>query len=110
MQSHLKGSFGNIEISTVQDNVLGHMKHKHVDNNVASESHVVQVRVQCEIIADRTYAVRKPELCPREWFTTGGQRVDLLHRRGLIWLRTTRLQKGGGLEVKEFGLRLSMTE
>lgn len=50
-QSHLEGSFGNAEISTVQDNALGVVKHRHVDNSAASEGHVVEVRVQGEAIA-----------------------------------------------------------
>lgn len=62
----------------MQDNALGVMKHKHVDNSAAGEGHAVQVRVQSEIIAEGMYAARQPELCPWKQFTVWGDRIDLL--------------------------------
>lgn len=53
----------------MQDNALGVMKHKHIDNSAAGEGHAVQVRVQSEIIAEGMYAARQPELCPWKQFT-----------------------------------------
>lgn len=67
-KSHLECSFGNIEMSTVQDNALGVVKYKHVDDSAAAESHGAQIRAQGEIIAERTYATRELVLCPREEF------------------------------------------
>lgn len=79
----------------MQDNALGVVKHNHVDNSVAGEVHVVEVRVQGEVIAERTYALRQSELCPRERFTIGGQGVDRLKGSGFVCLAATRLQKDG---------------
>ena len=81
----------------MQDNAFGVVKHSYVDNSVASEGHVVEVRVQGEVIAERTYAVRQPELGPWKQFAICGHRVDCLYGNSLVWLTTTCLQKDGGL-------------
>lgn len=104
-QSHLEGSFGNVEISTVQDNALGVVKHKHVDNSAAGEDHIVQVRVQGEVIAERTYAMRQPEQCPGKEFTICGHGVDWLKGR----LTTTCLRDGGLGPAREMGMRDKLT-
>lgn len=77
----------------MQDDALGVVKHNHVDNSFAGEGHAVEVRVQGEVIAERMYALRQSELCPRERFTIGGYRVDRLKGSGFVHLTTTRLQK-----------------
>lgn len=58
-RSHLECSFGNVKISTVQDNALCAVKYRHADNSLSSEGHLVKVRAQGELIADRTYALRQ---------------------------------------------------
>lgn len=52
----------------MQDNALGVVKHRHGDNSAAGEIHIVEVRVEGEVIVERTYAVRQPELCPWKQF------------------------------------------
>lgn len=81
------------------------MKHKHVDDSEAGEGHTVEVRVQGQVIAERLYAMRQPELCPWKKFTVCGHRVDWLEGSGLVWLLTTHLQKDGGLgSAREMGM------
>ena len=62
--SYLEGSFGNVEVCTVKHNTLGVVNHKHLDNSAASEGHIIEVRVQGEVVTERLYAARQPELCP----------------------------------------------
>lgn len=81
----------------MQDNVLGVVKHRHADNGAASEGQIVEVGVQREVIAERTYVTRQPELCPWKQFSICGHRVDRLKGSSLVRLQTTRLQKDGGL-------------
>lgn len=81
----------------MQDDAFGFLKHRHVDDGAAGEGHLVEVRVQGEVIAKRTNALRQPELCPWKHFAICGQRVDRLNRSGLVALPTTRLQKDGRL-------------
>lgn len=80
----------------MKDDALGVVKHRHVDNSAAGEGHFVEVRVQGEVIAERTYAMRQPELRPRKQFASCGLRVDWLEGSGLVLLPTTCLQKNGG--------------
>lgn len=82
----------------MQNNALGVVKHRHVDNSATSENHIFEVRVQGEVIADRTYAVRQLKFLPWKQFTICGQRVDWLQGSCVFCLRTTCLQKDGGLE------------
>lgn len=74
-------------MSTVQDNALGVVKYKHVDDSVAAESHGAQIRAQGEIIAERTYATRELVLCPREEF------IISAIRRLVLLFRASHLQK-----------------
>lgn len=48
----------------MQDNAVGVVMHRHIDNGAASEGHVVEVWGQGEVIAERMYALRQPELGP----------------------------------------------
>lgn len=73
------------------------MKHKHVDNSEAGEGHIVEVRVQGEVIAERLYAMRQPELCPWKKFAVCGHRVDWFEGSCLVRFLTTHLHKDGGL-------------
>lgn len=58
LKSHLEGSFGNVEVGTMQDNDFGFMKHEHVYGSVTSEGHIVKIRVQSQVITQRLYAAR----------------------------------------------------
>lgn len=81
------------------------MKHRHGDDSAAGESHVVEVWVEGEVIVNRTYAARQPELCPWKQFAICGERVNWLEGSGLVGFSTTRLQKEGGLgSAREMGM------
>lgn len=75
----------------MQDNALGVVKHRHVDNDTAGEGHVLKIRIQGDVIAERTDAMREPVLCPWKEFTVCGDGVHLLQRSGLVLVMTTRL-------------------
>jgi len=81
----------------VQNDELGVVKHRHADDGAAGEGHVVEVRVEGEVIAQRMYAARQPELRPWKRFTARGHRVHLLGGSGLVGPWTACLQKDGGL-------------
>ena len=91
-QSHLEGSFGEVQIITVQDDALGVVQHIHVDDSAPSEGHIVEVRAKGEVIAERTNAMRQPKLGPWKQFAIGGDRVDCLLGSGIVWSTTTCLQ------------------
>lgn len=89
----------------MQDNALGVVKHRHADHSAAGEGHVVEVRVQGEVVAERMYALRQPELCPWKRFATRGHGVDWLEGSGAVVLTTTRLQRDDGSgSVREKGI------
>lgn len=75
----------------MQDNEPCAVEHRHGDHSAASEGHFVEVRVQGEVIAERMYATRQPELRPWKPFAICGVRVDWLQGSGLVLLLTTRL-------------------
>lgn len=75
----------------MQDDALGVVKHRHVDDGAAGEGHAVKVGVEGEVIAKGTYAARQPELRPWKHFATGGHRVDFLEGNGRVGLWTTTL-------------------
>ena len=74
--THLEGSSGDVEFGAVQDDALGVVLHRHVDDGVAGEGHVLKVRVQGDLIAQRMYALRQPVAVPWKRFATRRRGVD----------------------------------
>lgn len=62
--SYLECSFGNIHIGAVEHNAVGVVSHKHADDDAAREGRLGEVRVEGEVVAERPYALRQPEVRP----------------------------------------------
>lgn len=48
----------------MKHNPVGVVSNKHADNDAAREGSLVEVRVESEVVAERPYALRQPELRP----------------------------------------------
>lgn len=95
--AYLECSFGNIHIGAVKHNPVGVVSNKHADDDTARESSLGEVRVEGEVVAERPYALRQPEMRPWKQFSVSGHRVDGLQGRSVVLLTAASLQKGEGL-------------